>query len=99
MDIDKIIDKASGRVSGSGGFLDGVERGLAGIGLGQPVVRLGVGFGLGWMAMAALRPSFAYDSAGNARPWQMLDQENPDAAVVPWWMPALGGAALLGLFI
>lgn len=99
MDVEQIIARAGGASRSSGGVLGKVESGLAGIGMGQPIVRAGVGFGLGWMGMSAIRPSFAYDSHGNPKPWQMLDPENPDAAVVPWWMPPLGAAALLGLFI
>lgn len=99
MDIEKIIERAGGSRSSGGGALERLESSLAGLGMGQPIVRAGVGFGLGWMGMAAWRPSFAYDVHGNPKPWQMLDPENPDAAVVPWWMPPLGAAAVLGLFI
>jgi hypothetical protein len=100
MDVEKIISKAGGLgPSGGAGAFERIESSLAGLGMGQPIVRLGVGFGLGWLGMQAFKPSFAYDAHGNAKPWQMLDPENPDAAVVPWWAPPLASGALLGLFI
>lgn len=43
----------------------GMMRGSA-----APVLRAATGFALGSMVMFALRPSFAFDESGKARPWK-----------------------------
>lgn len=60
--------------------------------------RFAVGAGLGWLVMAALRPSFAYNPDGTKRPFALLPDlyEGKGAPTpLPWLAgPALGGFVL-----
>jgi len=68
-----------------------------------PALRAGVGFGVVWLVMAAIRPSFAYDESGQARPWKFGSQASPDgddnSTLVPWWMLPLGGAFVSSVLV
>lgn len=44
-----------------------------------------------------LQPKLLY-SNGYARPWALLDKSNPEATILPWWIPPIA-ASLLGAFV
>jgi len=65
--------------------------------------RAAIGAALGWLVIAAWRPSFAYDDAnGKPRPWATFPQlyeGSGQATCAPWFIGPLTGAVLLSVFL
>lgn len=55
-------------------FYDKVESVLPMQGPLAPLLRAAIGAGLGYLVIAAVRPSFAYNSNGTPRPWAVLPE-------------------------
>ena len=58
---------------------------------------------IGYLGAAAIitwtKPSFAYTSSGNPRPWRITDSTDKDATYFPWYIASFAGALVLGVFI
>lgn len=65
-------------------------------------LRAAMGAALGWMLIAAVRPSFAYAPNGEARQDAIFPELFPGAApptTTPWWVGPVAGATTFVLFI
>jgi len=87
-------------------FVGSIEKAFDSVGLMSgtfaPAGRAAVGFAVGTAAMYALNgmhlAPWAFDEAGNRRPWK-YDSASEDATALPWWIPGVGLAVVFGLFI
>jgi len=64
--------------------------------------RAAIGAGLGFLVISAIRPDFAYDQSGNARPWAVLPELYQGAGqptFLPFFVGPLLGAILLAGFV
>lgn len=67
-------------------------------GLTTPTMRFIAGFTVTESLILYLKPSYAFESNGDAREW-MFTSHSPSAALIPWWFPGLVVGSVLGLFI
>lgn len=47
----------------------------------------------------ALKPSFAFASNGEPRPWSLLNPQSPSKTALPWWMPGLAFGFFSGFLV
>ena len=75
-----------------------VESMFSTLGLNTPVSRFLFGFGLLGSAMFMAKPSFAFTSSGDMRPWKPISK-SADSTYLVWWIPGLLAGAYAGLYI
>ena len=68
-------------------------------GTATPLGRAAI-FGSAGMALAwSMKPSMSFDHTGRVRPWIVMDANNPEAAVFPYWAWGVVPAVLFGILI
>lgn len=72
--------------------------GLGAVGLGSPVTRVIVSFGLISGLMYLLQPRYSFDDSGSPRPFALFSSEG-DATYLPWFLPGVIVALFFGFFI
>lgn len=87
-------------------FLDNVYEKVEGVlpmeGAFAVPIRAAIGAGLGYLLIAAIRPSFAYNIDGSPRPWAVLPELYSAQGVpthLPFLVGPLAGATLLAGFV
>jgi len=70
---------------------------MSDFGLGQPWVRVIVGFAVGTGLSFLFQPNFAFDDQG-MRPFSLLSSNDPRATFMPWYGPGVIFALLFGVF-
>ena len=63
-----------------------------------PLKRTLFGFGLGAGVTYALKPAVSF-TGQNPRPWVALKPDDPNATMVPWWMPGVATGFVFGVLI
>lgn len=53
----------------------------------------------GGVIMYGVKPAFAFESNGEARPWILLDSSNPNATIFPAWMAIVLPGVIFGYFL
>lgn len=72
---------------------------LADFGLGNPFTRFAAGAAVGTLAVVFFQPSVSYGSNGEARPWKLLNPNEPNGTYLPWWLLGSAPGILLALFL
>lgn len=75
------------------------EQGLANLGMGTPGKRFIVGTAIGTALVWAMRPSGAFNSAGEAKPWVLLSDPSEDSTSLPWWALAIAPGVIFSVFL
>ena len=66
---------------------------------GTPLGRMILGGVAGGAVAYYARPSVSFNPDGSAKPFILMEPDNPDAAVFPWWGFIVLPSVTLGLFI
>lgn len=66
---------------------------------GYPVGRAFWGAAMGGAVMHYVRPSVAFEPDGTPKPWIVMDPDNPEAAIFPWWAFVVMPAVFFGVFL
>ena len=64
-----------------------------------PLKRSIVGMAVGAGATYALKPAVSFLPSGAPRPWVALKPNDPNATMVPWWMPGIATGFVFGVLI
>lgn len=80
--------------------LTSVERFMSRLPLGTSPIGRTLLFGsLGAGIAYAVRPSMSFHADGRPREWILLDRQNPEATLFPWWAYIVVPGAIAGIFI
>lgn len=74
------------------------EYALASLGLGHPGIRALSTFTVINGIIYATKPSYFFDTRGNAKAWAGVTT-GINTTWVPWWLPSVVGALYMGIFI
>lgn len=66
---------------------------------GSPIGRIALGLAAGTALAYYVRPSMSFGKDGKPRPWIILDSQNPEATVFPYWAYPIVPAVLLGVLL
>jgi len=95
-----------GTLTGEGNYIPvvhEVERAFDGLGLMSgswaPVKRFVFAGAAVYILQEAFKPGYAYDEAGNKRPWIYTQGESQHSTYVPFWAAPLVGAIFFSVFI
>lgn len=75
-----------------------LENLLSFAGLQHPFGRFVFGATVVNVVILAAKPSFAFDSKGNAREWRVTTN-SPSSTSTPWWTPGLLGGLIFSTFV
>lgn len=80
--------------------LSGIEQLLMGIpGANTPGGRIAVFGGLGGAFAYFVKPDMTFFPNGSPRPWIVMDANNPNATLFPYWAYVIVPAVAFGFFI
>lgn len=66
---------------------------------GSPVGRIALGLAIGTAVAYYFKPGMSFTKDGRARPWIILDSQNPEATIFPYWAYPVVPAVLLGVLL
>jgi hypothetical protein len=84
-------------------FIDGAELWLDKFGLmtgsWATLKRFAIGFALASFIVTQFKPGFMFMQDGSARPWMLIEPENPQATPMTWYIFGAIGGLILGVLI